>query len=662
MGIRIQHNITALNSRRQLSITTGDLSKSSEKLASGYKINRAADDAAGLAVSEKMRRLIRGLTQASENVKDGISFIQIADGALSEVDDMIHRINELSVKAANDTLTDDDRNMIQLEVNQLTEQIDRISTNTKFNEIPCFANDGYSPNVTASDILDRHNVTVTYGFLDAEGEVQSVTEYKENSPNYYTGDLATIADYVVNVAASAVAKMYDVYDDFFSSSSSGASADIKVGLNLANIDNKGNVLASAILSYSSATYSDGKSTVMMTYKMNVDTSDFNISNYDKGELATTVAHEMTHLVMYDTLTTGMFSGTAVTFPSWFVEGMAQTSSGDNGWISRLGNSPSDSAVRSYMADSSVREYGAGYLACMYLGYVINEIANGRDGSVDPANISSSNIAAGLDKLLTNLTKGIAKRETNLSNEINSLTNGKYSSVNDFAAKVFKNTDSDAVKFIQDLITIRGSDGAGSILASLDTPDADVIPYDGSVTAKNYEIIQAYNSMTNIFGEINSELPSMSDYTAAEISEDGYPTLLLIQAGSEKGQVIGLRRYDVSAKTLFGSGAANASGLTSIVNVSTADSARSSIESCKNAIERVANVRSYLGATQNRLEHAKKNLDNTIENTTTAESKIRDTDMASEMVKYSNNNILSQAGQSMLAQANSIYQGVLTLLQ
>ncbi|XME02590.1 flagellin [Lachnospiraceae bacterium C1.1] len=660
MGIRVQHNITALNSQRNLSITTGDLSKSSEKLSSGYRINRAADDAAGLAVSEKMRRLIRGLTQASNNVNDGISFIQIADGALTEVDDMIHRITELSVKSANDTLTDDDRQMIQLEVNQLTDQIDNISTNTKFNEIPCFANDGYSPNVTTADILERHNTTVTYGFLDASGEIQTVTGHSNNSANSYTGDLATIADYVVNAAASAVAKMYSTYSSFFSS---GASADIQVGLNIANIDGSGGTLASAVLGYSSTSYSDGTSTVRMTYKMNVDTSDFNISNYDNGELATTVAHEMTHLVMYDTLTTGMLSGTAVSFPSWFVEGMAQTSSGDNGWISGLGSSPSDSAVRSYMANSYYRDYGAGYLACMYLGYVINNVSNGGDGTVESSNITSSYISSGLDKLLTSLTTGIATRTTSLSDQIASLTGGKYSSASDFAAKVFTSTDDNAVDFIQGLITARGSSGAGSLLSELSTADVDVFTVDGSVTSNNYDILKAYNSVTNIFGDIDSELASISDYTASEISEDGFPTLLFVQAGSEKGQMIGIRRYDVSAKTLFGIGSASlGSGGTTLVNVSTSDSARSSLEDCKDAINRVANVRAYLGSTQNRLEHTKKNLDNTIENTTAAESVIRDTDMAAEMVSFSNNNILAQAGQSMLSQANSLNQGVLTLLQ
>ena len=129
----VQHNVTAMNANRQLGITTGIQSKSSEKLSSGYKINRAADDAAGLAISEKMRRQVRGLNQASANAQDGISAVQTAEGALNEVHDMLQRMNELATKAANDTLTSDDRNYIKSEMKALTSEIDRTSAATEFN-------------------------------------------------------------------------------------------------------------------------------------------------------------------------------------------------------------------------------------------------------------------------------------------------------------------------------------------------------------------------------------------------------------------------------------------------------------------------------------------------------------------------------------------------
>ena len=130
----VQHNLTAMNSNRMLGLTSSQQAKSTEKLSSGYKINRAADDAAGLSISEKMRRQIRGLSQASLNAEDGISCVQTAEGALTEVHDMLQRINELAVKGENATLTSADRSYIQSEVKQLMDEIDRVSTTTTFNE------------------------------------------------------------------------------------------------------------------------------------------------------------------------------------------------------------------------------------------------------------------------------------------------------------------------------------------------------------------------------------------------------------------------------------------------------------------------------------------------------------------------------------------------
>jgi len=135
MAMVVQHNLRAMNSNRMLGLTTQTQVKSAEKLSSGYKINRAADDAAGLAISEKMRRQVRGLTQASSNAQDGISMVQTAEGALNEVHDMLQRMNELSVKAENGTLTSVDRGYIDAEVQQLISEIDRVASTTTFNEM-----------------------------------------------------------------------------------------------------------------------------------------------------------------------------------------------------------------------------------------------------------------------------------------------------------------------------------------------------------------------------------------------------------------------------------------------------------------------------------------------------------------------------------------------
>lgn len=130
----VQHNLTAMNSNRMLNITVKSQAKATEKLSSGYKINRAADDAAGLSISEKMRKQIRGLSQASSNAQDGIPCVQTAEGALNEVQDMLQRMNELAVKASNGTNSSDDREYIQNEIDQLISEIDRVAETTKFNE------------------------------------------------------------------------------------------------------------------------------------------------------------------------------------------------------------------------------------------------------------------------------------------------------------------------------------------------------------------------------------------------------------------------------------------------------------------------------------------------------------------------------------------------
>ena len=154
----VQHNVTAMNANRQLGITTGVQAKSSEKLSSGYKINRAADDAAGLAISEKMRRQVRGLTQASANAQDGISAVQTAEGALNEVHDMLQRMNELAVKAANDTLTTKDRSYIQSEVDALVSEIHRTGEATSFNDTKLLDGTFKNKNLQVGSDKNENNV------------------------------------------------------------------------------------------------------------------------------------------------------------------------------------------------------------------------------------------------------------------------------------------------------------------------------------------------------------------------------------------------------------------------------------------------------------------------------------------------------------------------
>ncbi len=199
----VQHNITAMNSNRMLGLTTSAQAKSTEKLSSGYKINRAADDAAGLSISEKMRRQIRGLTQASANAQDGISCVQTAEGALNEVQDMLQRMNELAVKGENGTLTSADRSYIQAEVKQLMSEIDRVQSTTTFNEqslldgsfsnkgLQVGAESGQHISITIKNMNTNELISnaVTKGTTFGTANVESGEVYEEGDTNTLTADM-----------------------------------------------------------------------------------------------------------------------------------------------------------------------------------------------------------------------------------------------------------------------------------------------------------------------------------------------------------------------------------------------------------------------------------------------------------------------------------------
>ena len=163
----VQHNLTAMNANRQLGVTTGQQAKSSEKLSSGYKINRAADDAAGLSISEKMRSQIRGLNKASDNAQDGISLIQTAEGALNEAHSILQRMNELATQAANDTNTSSDRSAVQDELNALTSEIDRIASTTQFNTQNLLDGNFTGKNLQVG-ALEGQKISLTIATMDAE--------------------------------------------------------------------------------------------------------------------------------------------------------------------------------------------------------------------------------------------------------------------------------------------------------------------------------------------------------------------------------------------------------------------------------------------------------------------------------------------------------------
>ena len=415
----VQHNLRAMNSNRMFGLTVKSQSKSTEKLSSGYKINRAADDAAGLSISEKMRKQIRGLTQASLNAQDGISAVQTAEGALNEVQDMLQRANELAVKAANGTMSESDRNYIQSEINQLTTEIDRVATTTKFNET----------------YLMKGNNNGSIGHLTYATATEGLAEIG-----------------TVNASTGTVA-------------------------------------------------------VQLT-KMN------------KEEITGT-----------DTA----YNGKQVT----------------------LGNTT----------------------------YVVVNSTSLKTGATGTVVMTVSQAIKELEK--TDGTKAFASMD-----EMMQAVRNQYG------------------KDIREISTYIQGKG----------PDAEVM------------------LKVDSFADLN-EAVDLSLHVGADGTTDNKINMNISMMSARGLGVNGLK-----------------------VTGETGKNATLALDTIADAIQMISSQRSALGAIQNRLEHTIANLDNVVENTTASESQVRDTDMATEMVKYSNNNILAQAGQSMLAQSNQANQGVLALLQ
>ncbi|WP_155828022.1 flagellinolysin [Butyrivibrio sp. VCB2006] len=615
----VQHNIAGMNANRQLNITTGTQAKSSEKLSSGYRINRAADDAAGLAISEKMRRQIRGLTQASSNAQDGISFVQIADGALTEVHDMIQRGNELAVKAANDTLNPEDRSYIDSEVQRIIEEIEAIGGKTTFNEIPIFPKNGSA-------------------ITEASPEQRALAEKiaKEMIPTA----MSQIENKLAASVGGALSALQSDNDEY------------GMDLSISYIDGQGGTLAYM----SSAFYPRDPghdSFAEGTLLMKVDSSDYeseNLSDSDMQMLQSTIAHELMHGVMDVLMPEGMYRGdtsdnTKGNFDKWFVEGTAQLIGGGftTGWndeLARIGASSDSDAVKlektkNFLNKYTVedRVYGHGYLECAYLC----QLASGSDIE----NITQQSLIDGANRIFNAL----------MANEEN-----------------YKNGNTSAVKSYTEIIDSllpTGKTVAGTI-AEMNSGAEDAAkfalalakatqPGDSSGLNGAGSLIAPSLNSSNVFGSTVTDQGSLYvknlEAVATDTSEE---TVLYLQVGSEttSENEIALKRFALSADAI---------GLSMCNTISRADSLEA-IEKFKSALINVSTMRSYYGAMQNRLEHTIKNLDNVVENTQASESLIRDTDMADEMVRFSNNNILAQAGQAMLAQANQTNQGVLSLLQ
>ncbi len=539
----VQHNMQAANANRMLNVTTSAQSKSTEKLSSGYRINRAADDAAGLTISEKMRKQIKGLDRASTNAEDGVSAVQTAEGALTEVHSMLQRMNELATQSANGTNSTTDRKAIQDEIDQLTTEIDRVSETTKFNET--YLLQGDENGGKTQNTIKAHDAGLA-GKLTGAG-TGSATFTANALAN---GSKVTIAgkEYTIDTAAATNPSIEGLTD------AEAAAFGKEIGATAAT---------------------KAKTEIDLTgWKANdtikVDGTEYKNAagaNANIGDIVTAINTKFT------------------------ADGKAFTASANG---NKLVIEANDAGQKTAIAITDGTVNGATKAATTTNGA---DAARGTYTAYTTADDLKTDLAAGNDIYLGNLN---TKVDTLLSDKINV---------------------ADAYKLMA---------------KELETASNIGVDDDKKATVTNN------NNGTFTITEGKAE-------TAAKLSFS-----LHVGADADMTNKINV---DIESMSAAGLGI---KGLN--VEDATGKSATYAIDAIADAISKVSEQRSALGAVQNRLEHTISNVDNVVENTTTAESRIRDTDMAEEMVNYSKNNILAQAGQSMLAQANQANQGVLSLLQ
>jgi len=523
--MRINHNIASLNTYRQLSTNSAMTNKSIEKLSSGLRINRAGDDAAGLAISEKMRGQIRGLDQASRNSQDGISLIQTAEGALNETHSILQRMRELAVQASNDTNTTDDRSELQKEIDQLVDEIDRIANTTEFNTKKLL--NGEASGVKIKTGTDK---VLNSGLTGA---------------NTYEGTLK------VNVTTAAEAE----------------------------------VITSA-----------------------------NAEETDAGNTAI----DWTTVAGTDTLE----SVFAATTP-------ANTAFGGNESLTITQNG------------KTVTVNVSGSMTFNQLVQNLNQ-AFEKEGMAINASFSAAHADAGLTFTSTKVGSDYAMTITQ-NNFDNTATFGFANTV----AAAGGNAAVDAVVTLEDTTT-----GVTSANITVSGDTISLTTADANLGLNNFEATLSQAALSSVANAI-AEL---------EVGQGG----VSLQIGANQGQTLAVNIGAMNANKLATDSDVNTT-FSSIADLKTdgvtsTSNANKAITLIDDAIKQVSSERSKLGAYQNRLEHTINNLNTSSENLTAAESRIRDTDMAKEMMEQTKNNILAQAAQAMLAQANQQPQGVLQLLR
>ncbi|MDD4836300.1 MAG: flagellin [Dethiosulfovibrio sp.] len=774
--MRVYHNVPALFAYNSLSATNSNLQKSINKLSTGLRINSAADDAAGLAISEKMRAQIKGLDQAVNNSQDGISMIQTAEGALNETHSILQRMRELSVQSANDTLTNQDRKYIQDEVNQLSEEIDRISTTTQFNKKKLL--DGSASALWSSDSLDTKafvrgslrtidqfgqksaaegNYKISISANPGEAEVQKsdiFTIKHENvimdvglnneagyervsvdglpagkyevsqttglvtgpahTQKYNFGDLTVGSGYRTNVAAAVIS--FEVLSVNTASNTVVVRAEsyvMSAGGNVKAYRAENLTLSTAIRTagYSGLGFEMGTGALILD-----DVEDYKVGGRMIMHLAASGGADgvdamikISAVVDTDWAKAGNWSTAALGESRVFSLDVSELKSKDvhfrsfylntqNGQIHQSDikitfNSSVGSATNPVVGTT----FTAAYVGQTAKGDValrdLNKFwdANGRFLLEDPQDITITQGNGKKASITLNSTDTLNEVAKKLNNAIAfDLGQSKY--VGEDADKFVSFVDDESAstaEAVEGTMVIRSavSGKAGQLSFA---GDEDVInglslnviqnssenefrvtvqdAHNGNTVAAAVKITgnmlrgvvhQNVDVEFEAMANINVDWSDSAKGFMLTRDSDVYETTLhladnstVFQIGANEKEDMGISMGNMGARSL---------GVDSIV-VTDRESAARSITVIDNAIDKVSTQRSALGAYQNRLDHTISNLTVASQNLTAAESRIRDLDMAKEMMNFTKLNILMQAGNSMLAQANQLPQNVLSLLR
>ncbi len=687
--MRIQHNIMAMSAYRNYTNNVSAMKKNLEKLSSGYKINRAGDDAAGLAISEKMRAQITGLETAQKNAKDGISLVQTAEGALTEVHDMLNRMVELATQSANGTYDNTtDRAQMQKEVNQLLEEIDRIADSSNFNGInlldgslglntDAFEVGGVAAGVAAVPGTPITGAASAGASTDADTHVSATAAGQNPSFSVDVADLEitvtgstaqnatfTIGTKTVQVSLAGGTKATSVTKYTASDIADKIVAAFNSGTNAAGTANSAGAVKG--LMFSAAVGSDGH-TINFTYE--------GVANAGGTAVDGSATLGSTAASAFNALYGGGFSAAAS------VTGKLEITSGRvncdilNAKEAVAAGDTQRGGISFTLASSAIAD--GNKITIDGKEFTIRTTGTGTFGSdvIDLRGVASDELLRQTVLQLSNKTTDNFTIHTasadggkiHLEQTAESFNggNGKLYGYDELSKLVSVTGGGTPAKGAGTILDVTAANvKAGNVLKIGDGSNAVEIKFgasDTTATAIKAKIEAAGFTVDIATGTAASGVASgatrfiirSNDLTATKGPQIlGKGLTLQIGDTSDDFNQLNVAVQDMHAENL---GIGN-------LDISTEEAAQAAIKKIKDAINTVSDVRGTLGATQNRLDHTINNLSVMTENIQDAESTIRDVDVAEEMMAYTKNNILIQSAQAMLAQANQVPQGVLQLLQ